>query len=116
MRPSKPKATRIAEAHLASSERGARLLAATGGDAEHAARIDRTLEDLRANSRPPAPVIRLPARPYDREQELEELELAPRSFLDSPVSLVVWAGVGVGIWVVLAAIAFVLYLLVDALA
>jgi hypothetical protein len=111
MRPSKRS---IAEAHLRSSTRGARLLAASAGDADHAARIDRTLEELRANSRPPAEVISLPARPYDREQE-PELELAPRAFLDSPLSLVVWAGTGVLVWVVLAAVAFAVYSLVQSL-
>jgi hypothetical protein len=111
---------RIATRHtrLSGSEEvnaDSRLVAASGGDVEHAARIEAVLADLRANSKAPrsADVICLPSRrPYDRERE-PELELPPRSFLDAPVSLVVWAGVGLLIWVVLAALAFGLYSLLE---
>jgi hypothetical protein len=111
----KPSRT-LAEAHLASSERGARLLAAAGGDAEHADRIDRVLEDLAANSSAPrsSEVIQLPARPYDRELDPEPLPV-----LRSPASpVVVWAGVallGLLAWALLAAVAFGLYSLVSLL-
>jgi hypothetical protein len=109
--PSKPKARRIAEAHLRSSERGARLLAAAGGDAEHADRIDRVLDDLRSNARP-ADVIQLPKRPYDREAELELERGRPR--LDSFLAVFVWALAGLGAWALVVALGFGLYELVQA--
>jgi hypothetical protein len=102
---------RIATRHtrLSGSKEVNRLVAASGGDVEHAKRIEAVLEDLRANSKAPrsADVICLPSRPYDYERE-PELELAP-PILRSPVSFAVWAGVGLLIWVVLAALAFAAY-------
>jgi len=99
------KARRIAEAHLASSDRGARLLAAAGGDAEHAARIDHVLDDLRAHSVAPraAEVIELPRRPYDRELEhVDELEERLRPVAGWTVaialSLLAWLALFGAVW------------------
>jgi len=114
----------IAAAHLQSTERGARLLAASDGDAEHAERIDRVLEDLREHALGPplAPVVHLP-RPYDYECDvdesagLRELSLADKPRTDLPLSaMLVGAGFGIASWIVLAAIAFGIYELVGAIA
>jgi hypothetical protein len=99
--------------HLESIDRNARLLAASGGDRDHADRIGAVLDDLGANarlSRPPAEVIRLP-RPYD--QELEEppafrttgepavSPLGAGWLLAAIAGVLVWAlivGVAFGLW------------------
>jgi hypothetical protein len=114
----KPSPERIAEAHLATSERGPRLLAAAGGDAEHAARIDRVLDDLNAHSHAPrsSEVIQLPRRPFDRELEEEpDVELLAPAWLRSPIAFVVWAVIGLGLSAVVAALAFGLYSLLALL-
>jgi hypothetical protein len=112
----KPSPARIAEAHLATSERGPRLLAATGGDAEHAARIDRVLEDLKAHSSTPrsSEVIRLPTRPYDREERELEPELeAPAAWTSLSVGVAI--GAGLLLVLILFAIAGGLYSLLTLL-
>ena len=95
----------IAAAHLASTERGARLLAACDGDADHALRVAGELE-----RRGLAEVIALPRRPYDHALE-EELEL------EAVVNVLGWwpaALLGLASWIALAAIAFGAYSLVEA--
>jgi hypothetical protein len=109
----KPKARRIAEAHLASSARGARLLAAAGGDAEHAARIDRVLDDLVDNAVIPEPppaaseVIRLPARPYDQELEPE--------LVSRPVGWTAALVLGAIGWLVVLGLIYAVVLVVEAI-
>ena len=78
MRHRRPTSTQIGQSHFSSPERAARLLAAAGGDAEHAQRID------------------------DVD---EELELAhPR--LSAGAAWVVAIAASVAVWLVLGAIAF----------
>ncbi len=103
-------ARQIADAHLASTDRGARLLAACDGDLEHAERIDAVLGEL--DSRPLAPVISMPtsfactvdepggARPYDLGLDGP---LERRSLLDS---WLVAVALGVALWAIIAAIAY----------
>ena len=115
----KPKARRIAEAHLASSTRGARLLAASGGDAEHAARIDAVIDDLTDHAviplRPPQEVpdealevIRLPRRPYDRDVDDE---LVPR--VSRPTGWTTALVLGGLSWLILAGVVAGFVLLVE---
>ena len=103
----------IAAAHLQSTARGARLLAAADGDVEHAERIDHALAELHAvDSRPLAPVINLPtsfactvdeagdARPYDFTLELASERR--RSLAEGwPTAL----ALGLAVWALLLAIA-----------
>jgi len=102
----------IAAAHLQSTDRGARLLAACNGDVEHAQRVAGELERYSCNvdeSAGLAPVISLP-RPYDHALE-EELEL------EAVVNVLGWwpaALLGLASWIALAAIAFGAYSLVEA--
>jgi len=114
----------IAAAHLRGTARSNRLLAAAGGDEEHAARIEGVLEDLAAHScrstdvdesagLAPAPVISLPLRPYDRELDVAELELP--GVLPSVAAWLVAIGVALAAWAALAAVAFALYSLAGAL-
>src|SRR5215472_10294951 len=109
MRHRRPTSTQIGQSHFSSPERAARLLAAAGGDAEHAQRIDDVLTELRAHSHAPrsAEVIELPRRPYDQalDDVDEELELAhPR--LSAGAAWLVAIAASVAVWLVLAAIAF----------
>ena len=113
----------IADAHLSSTDRGARLLAASGGDLEHAERIDGVLDDLRAHGSAPAdfisedggnvgrsaPVISLP-RPYDRELEQElEVEAVANVLGWWPATLL-----GLAAWFSLFGVAWSIYLVVEA--
>jgi len=103
MRPSRKS---IAAAHLASSTRGARLLAASGGDAEHAARIDAALSE-RGLEASPAEVIRLPVGPYDRALDDElELEAVANVLGWWPAMLLGLAG-----WLLIAGAAWTIYAL-----
>jgi hypothetical protein len=105
----------IAAAHLASTARGARLLSASDGDAQHAERIDLALRELGApDDRPLAPVVQLPrsfacsideaggARPYDHELEPPSAGWVPA------------VGLGLAAWAVLAGLAFACYAIAQA--
>jgi len=93
---------------LGSSERSARLLAAAGGDAEHAARIEHVLEDLRAHSKPPANVIRLP-RVRDDWLDSQELEAELEPSLSPAKAWAIAAAIGLVSWAILAGLAFLVY-------
>lgn len=108
----------IAVAHLQSTERGARLLAACNGDVEHAERIEHALADY--DSRPLAPVVHLPrrfecvvdeaggARPYD--VELDPPLEARRTLGEGwPVAF----AFGLALWALLLALAYGLAWLVH---
>jgi len=130
MRPSRK---RIGAGHAASIERnadaleldrllestqGQRLLEACDGDVEHARRVISVVghvPPLAAGTRlerpaPAAEVIRLPSAPYDYEAEL--VEPAPFS---ATAGWIVAGALGLACWLVLAALAFGLYSLVEAL-
>ena len=105
MRHRRPTSTQIGQSHFSSPERGARLLAAAGGDADHAQRIDEVLTDLRAHSVAPrsAEVVELPRRPYDRELEhVDELEERLRPVAGWTVaialSLIAWLALFGAVW------------------
>lgn len=104
-------ARHIAAAHLRTTERGPRLLAASDGDAEHAARIDRTLDDLRAHSRELAPVVHLPRPHVDASGRVPPYDLELDEF-DPPLERDPLGGwllalaIGLGAWAIIAAIAY----------
>lgn len=103
----------IADAHLGATDRGARLLAASGGDVEHAERIAGELERYACNvdeSAGIAPVISLP-RPYDRELEQElEVEAVANVLGWWPATLL-----GLAAWFSLFGVAWSIYLVVEAI-
>jgi hypothetical protein len=88
--------------------RGAEILAASGGDAEHALRI---IEELKQRA-PSAQVIRLPREPIlDFNEVLSDVD--DDSPASAPFPFVLAIALGLAVWVAVAAIAFVVYELVQ---
>lgn len=93
--------------------RGQAILEASGGDAEHALRV---IEELKRSSSHSAEVIRLPTTPildfHDVAPFDQELELDERPGMAPSVWLLAGA-IGLACWLLIAAIAFGLYELVE---